>query len=107
MQNKFFGFTNEVIQVNGHLMSKSVELSMDTAQLFIRNASEKTVGLLNVNSMDDYIQQQEKWNQKSIEQGQQLSRKVVEFGNEAYGAYLSLWQNYANTVQSPAADKQA
>ncbi len=107
MENKFVEFTNEAVRVNSQLFSKSVEFGVDAAQQFVETVSKRSNEWLNVKTMDDYFKQQDAWNQQSIDQTQEIGRKVVELGNEAYSAYLSLWESYAPPVSRAVSSEKS
>ena len=103
MQNKIVDLTNEAINVNTQLFNRSVEFGVESAQQFVQNATDRTSELLKIKTFDDYLKTQENWNAQAIEQSKQLTRSVVDFGNEAYGSYINLWQKYSETVKPSVA----
>ena len=101
MQNNFVNLANEAINVNTKLFNRSVGFGVESAQQLVQNASEQTSDWLKIKSFDDYVATQENWNSIAIEQTQKATRSAIEFGNEAYSAYLSLWQKLTETAKQP------
>lgn len=107
MENKIVEFTNEAIRVNSRLFNDSVEFGVDSAQQFVETVSTRSNEWLQIKTVDDYVKQQEAWNQQSVEQTQEFGRKVIQLGNEAYSAYLSLWESYAQPAGEAVASKKS
>ncbi len=99
MQNKFINLINEAVNINTGLLSKSMQQSFETGQSFAQQVSTQVVDWTGIKNFDDYVVKQNSWNAFVVEQAQKSAQSAIDFGNEAYAAYLGLW----NKTITPAA----
>ena len=107
MQNNYAELANDTINLNAKLFNKSVELGVDTVQQLMQSTSEHTGEWLKIKSFDDYVKSQENWNRLAVEQAQNVTRSMVDLGNEAYSSYSNLWMNVNQTVSQQVAKAAA
>ena len=98
MQINFSEFANEAFNVNTKLFNKSVELGVESARQVIEGTSQQTGEWLKVRNFDDYVETQENWNAFAVGQIQNSTRSAIEFGTDAYNAYLGLWKKYSQAA---------
>ncbi len=103
MKANLFDFANEATALNSNLVNSSIELSVKTTQEIVENSSKQAADWLKVKTLEDYVQTRENWNAIALDSSKKAVLSALELGNEAYGAYMSLWEKYANTAIFPAA----
>lgn len=109
MQDKLVNFVNEAISINTSILNKSVSRGVESSQNFVQQYSDQAADWLKIKSFDDYVASQQSWNVFAIEQTRKSAQTMTELGNEAFNAYLALWQksatplNEAKVVKAKAA----
>ncbi len=107
MQNKTIEFANEAARVNSELFNKSVEFGVDSAKQIVENISKQSSQWFKIKTVDEYVKLQEAWNRQSIDQTQEVGRKVLALGSEAYSASLNLWEKCARPEQVSENSKES
>ena len=107
MQNKIVDLTSEAISINTSIFAKSVKHSVDSSQQFVQHVSDQAVSCLNIKNYDDFVANLQKNNAFAIDQTQKSVKTATDLGNEAYGAYLALWQKVSAPIAETGSVKPA